>query len=95
MIHIAKVAAEPEFVRPDGKPCAIATVYRAANPGLRSVSGKRVRLRTIRLPSGTYCRRSDIDRFVAELNDGNVSADSAAIAQQHDQANRFLDAAGL
>jgi len=80
-----------------GKPCHIAQAYRYTQIGARAVDGSRVRLETVKLPSGLCTSREAIERFVARLTDPDteITAPSRSRKQAIKSAEAELVKAGF
>src|SRR5690348_16651826 len=98
LISPREATRHPVFQNAKGRPGSLATVYRAINPGARSMTGERVRLETIKVPSGLRTSREAIARFIARLSDPNTPSVIATAVSRRRQAaavDAALDAAGI
>jgi hypothetical protein len=60
--------------RKTGKPAHISSMYRHVMRGARAANGERVRLETVRTPSGLRTSREAVQRFIAALTDPHADA---------------------
>ena len=93
LIDLRQACREKPFRNPKtNKPAHIASLYRHVLRGARDANGSRVRLETIRTPSGLRTSREAIQRFIERLTDPDgTSRESAPIrtrSQRERQVNR-------
>jgi hypothetical protein len=95
LLDVTEAAKAPAFMRA-GRPIHVATLWRYAARGVKSRSGERVKLETVRTPSGTRTSRQAIERFVERLNAETLAtAIPGQVASAHVRATHSLAAAGL
>jgi hypothetical protein len=95
LIDLREATVLPPFRR-RGKPAHIASIYRYVQRGARAVNGERVRLETIRTPSGMKTSREAVERFLHALTYGEVTATAAVThSREHERAEAELLAAGI
>lgn len=98
LISPREATRHPVFRNAQGRPGSLAAVYRAFNPGARSVAGERIRLETIKAPSGVRTSREAIARFVERLSDPEPALKTISPNTHRLEAARAdaaLDAAGI
>ncbi len=81
-----------------GKPAHISSMFRHVMRGARAANGERIRLETIRVPSGLRTSREAVARFIARLTDPDApvaTASPKARRKQIAQAEAELRAAGF
>jgi len=77
--------------RRTGKPAHISSLYRHVMRGARSSSGQRIKLETIRTPSGLRTSREAIIRFISALTNPSLPSPTTATRRhQRDSAERAL-----
>jgi Protein of unknown function (DUF1580) len=69
LIDLRAAATLPVFRNRTGKSAHISSVYRFVMRGARAANGQRIRLETVRVPSGLRTSREAVQRFIAELTD--------------------------
>ncbi|HEY1683701.1 MAG TPA: hypothetical protein VGG19_02975 [Tepidisphaeraceae bacterium] len=72
LLSLTQACHEPALRRTDGRPRDVSVLYRHIKQGARANDGTRVRLETIRTPSGLRTSREAIARFIARLNGQEV-----------------------
>jgi hypothetical protein len=85
LIDLRAACKEPPFRHPKtGKPGHISGMYRHALRGARAADGSRIRLETVRTPSGLRTSREAIQRFIAALTnpDNPLPPPRSAIRQR-------------
>lgn len=87
----------PAFRNAKGRPGSLAAVYRAINPGARAVTGERVRLEVVKVPSGIRTSREAVGRFIAKLSNRDAAPTFSPAAQRRNAArvDAALNAAGI
>lgn len=99
LIDLRRACREKPFCNGrTGKPAHIASMYRHVMRGARAANGERVRLETVRTPSGLRTSREAIARFIAALTDPNtplIASTSALRRRQVDRACAELADAGF
>ena len=90
----SQAMAHPAMRGPSGRKSHVAKFYRLISLGSLAVDRRRVRLESVRLPSGTWTSAEAIARFVVALNT------RAPEMEQHNctsnvTVERALDRAGL
>ena len=69
LIDLRAACREPVFRQKTGKALHISGMYRHVLRGARDANGDRVKLETVRTPSGLRTSREAIGRFIAALTD--------------------------
>lgn len=99
LIDLPTAAREPALRNArTGKPCHAAQLYRFFHIGARSVTGERVRLEFVKVPSGLRTSREAVARFIAALTDPDrptAPPRTRTRQAQQDRAERELAAAGF
>jgi hypothetical protein len=72
--------------RRTGKPAHISSLYRHVMRGARAANGERIRLETVRTPSGLRTSREAIARFIQALTDPGLPLPTAAKRRQAQEA---------
>ena len=92
----AEVARLPMFRR-HGRAVNVSTVWRWITHGVRARSGRRVRLESIKMPSGSFSSAEAAARFVAALNHCDSSRANARRSRERAlwQVEAELAAAGI
>lgn len=89
LMDLKEAAREPVFRSPKTKkPAHVASIYRHVLRGGRAANGERVKLETIRTPSGLRTSRQAVERFIAALTNPD-----AAPAPTPSQRRREIEAA--
>lgn len=81
-----------------GRPAHIASMYRHVMRGARGAGGERVRLETVRTPSGLKTSTQAVQRFIAALTDPDADIPAPRSSQRQrelDQADAVLASAGM
>jgi hypothetical protein len=97
LIDLATACKHPALRNAKSRqPCHISALYRHVMHGARAANGERVRLETIRTPSGLRTSTEAIARFIAALTDPDRPIPtSRARRKQREAAERELQAAGF
>jgi len=99
LLDLATACREKCFRNPKtGKPCHIASMFRHVNRGAKAANGEKIRLETIRTPSGVRTSREAIRRFITALTNPDEPLSpprTAARRQQIAAAEIELQAAGF
>jgi hypothetical protein len=77
--------------RRTGKPAHISSLYRHVMRGARASNGERIRLETVRTPSGLRTSREAIQRFISALTNPDLPPPTTASRRrQRDAAEHEL-----
>jgi Protein of unknown function (DUF1580) len=100
LLTLNQVQHLPALLRPDGRPRDLSCIYRWALRGVRGASGQRIKLETIKTPSGMRTTAAAVAAFLAALNDPNAT-DGVALdrspaerGRDHGRADRELAESG-
>lgn len=96
LIDLREAAKLPPIRTRTGKAAHISKMFRLAKLGVRASNGQRVRLETVRCPSGLRTSTEAVQRFIRELTDPDATAQTPASRQREvDTAEKELQQAGL
>jgi hypothetical protein len=99
LIDLCSACRLPVFVnQKTRRPCGIASMYRYILRGARAANGDRIKLETIKTPTGTRTSREAVERFIRALSDPDtpVAAPRSRVREkQIEEANSELIAAGF
>lgn len=99
LIPLAEARSHPALRNPrTGKPANPSTVFRHAIHGAKAVNGERIRLETVKLPSGLVTSSEAIVRFISRLTDPEGDIPTPTPKQRQRElaaASAELEAAGM
>jgi hypothetical protein len=78
-----------------GRQHDLSWIFRMFQAGARGTNGTRIRLPHARGPSGFFSTEAAVMRWLAKLNNTNLSTTARDQGRAHDEATRRLSAAGL
>src|ERR1700729_1207090 len=69
LIDLRAATREPVFRNRNGRPCHVSKIYRLLFRGALDANGNRVKLSSVKTPTGWATSREAIARFIAQLTD--------------------------
>lgn len=99
LIPLTEARKHPALRNPrTRKPAHASSVFRYALQGARATSGEKIRLETVKLPSGLCTSAQAIARFIKRLTDPDATVPASTPKSRQQQINRAeaeLAAAGF